>query len=185
MEDIGREAGLSPGVAYRYFSSKEKIIEASSKADIARWTRFFESEKESFLGTVEAASTHLYQRLVQPRGDARQRFRLRTFTEAAGNPVVAERLKEENETVLDLVQETVLEDQRRGRINPDLDAAAVARVFMALINGLTLQSSIDPGTDLRKCKEVMMALFGGSFQLGGHQEQAERSSDRSPDATRR
>jgi AcrR family transcriptional regulator len=39
MQDIYREAGLSPGAVYHYFRSKEEIIAAAIDRNTAEWTR--------------------------------------------------------------------------------------------------------------------------------------------------
>ena len=56
--------------------------------------------------------------------------------------------------------------QTEGLIPADLDTRAVARVFLAVHDGLDLQWTLDPKTDTDECWKVLMALIEGRFSLG-------------------
>ena len=58
----------------------------------------------------------------------------------------------------------------KGEINAELDANAVARLYLAIHDGLELQKTIDPDTDTHKCAEAFKALCRGNFSLPASEE---------------
>jgi hypothetical protein len=51
-----------------------------------------------------------------------------------------------------------------------LNPAAIARVLLAIHDGLDLQWSLDSGLDVEACREVVMALLRGRFALTDPQD---------------
>jgi AcrR family transcriptional regulator len=171
MEDIGNEAGVSPGVAYRYFESKEAIVEASIMSGVERWGGFLaEMQAGDFLQGLNTLTLAWFSRLEQPGIDTYYKARLKIETEYAQDSALAKRYHQMYEAGLDLFEEAVRHGQELGQLNPDLDTRALARILDALFTGLVLQWLADPNLDIWKYRETMMALFGGSFGQGEERE---------------
>ena len=90
MDSIAREAGVSVGVIYRYFSSKEAIIEHIVAADIAHLqlalTGIHAMGDEEL---VEAILDDADKILADQQAPSRSALRLEIYAEAARNPKVA------------------------------------------------------------------------------------------------
>lgn len=166
MEDIGREAGLSPGLAYHYFSNKEEIIQASITESRSRIPLLSERlrEQADFPGFVETVVKYVCTGLESPGTDIRWNVRLQAFARAARHPDEAETLREARGEALDLYEQYVKSGQHSGKVNPSLDARSVARVLIAFGDGLGIQLSADPDMDIWGACEVILALFDGSFR---------------------
>jgi AcrR family transcriptional regulator len=93
MEDIGREAGLSPTVAYRYFDGKEDIIIATIGHSADRLAQLLEATQrvEDIPLLFEQMIVDFYQRLEEPGRDIHYRVRILLWAETVQNPRVAER----------------------------------------------------------------------------------------------
>jgi len=172
MDDICEEAELSPGAVYRYFTSKDEIIQAAARQgqdlDLQQWIEEEVERSDDFLKLIEMFTRISYQRYEQ--GEAIMmimKLRLRAWAEALQNPEVRQEVLKRWETQLALTAQMVRQAQELGQINPDLDPDAAARVMQAIGDGLTLQRTIDPDFDIWQFQEVELALYGGNFWQRG------------------
>lgn len=168
MVDIAREAGISTGLAYRYFASKDEIIQASITQVRSKIPLLSEQlqEKADFLGFVETLIKYICTGLESPGADIRWNVRLQAFALAARQAGEARTLREVRSEALDLYEQYVNEGQQSGNLNPSLDARAIARVLMAFGDGLAVQWTADPEMDIWQAAEVVTALFNGSIFQG-------------------
>jgi AcrR family transcriptional regulator len=128
MQDIVRESGISAGLVYRYFTGKDDVIAAI----VTEW----HDQRES----IQNVAGYLgYLRSV---GEADQASRLRL-----GVQVWAEALR--NPAILALSRRNV-DDPRAAAANLLSDVAdpdAMARVLIAIYQGLVLQTAWDETVD--------------------------------------
>jgi len=165
MEEIGKEADLSPGVAYRYFDSKEDIILATIQDSVERSGRFFASEadeEDSLLVFEQIIDDHL-TRLEQPGADIYYKVRVQLWAEAIQNPKVAEKARLLRQEGLEQFASLIRKGQARGQINPNLDTMAVSLAFSATHDGFILHWLADPDVDLWQYRIVLMAMVQGLF----------------------
>lgn len=169
MEDIGREAGLSSTVAYRYFDSKEDIIFATIQSGLDRWRRFYETEleEEHALRALERFVDNHLQRLEQPGREVYYKVRLQLWAETLQNPKVAEKARSLRQEGLEQTAEIIRKGQERGQINPNLDAMAVSIAFAANHDGFVLHWLADPEVDIWQYRTVFMAMLQGLSNHSG------------------
>lgn len=180
MDDICRQAGLSPGAVYRYFSSKNEIIDAAvrenPKADPTSWpefARWVEEEAASFddfakmIKTMNGIGLERFVRGSEAV-ETDMKFRLRSWSEALQNPEVKEEVLARWQHRLGLFEQVVRRAQELGQVNPELDPAVVGRVMLALGEGFTLMWTIDPDFRgrSREFNDVELALYSGDFYCG-------------------
>lgn len=160
MEDIGQEAGLSPGLAYRYFDSKEDIILATIEDSLNRLGRFFETEagEGDTLRVIEQMIDDDLERLKQPGRDSYYKVRVQLWAEALQNPKVAEKAQLLRQQGLKQYARLIRRGQEKGQINPNLDAMAVSLTLSACHDGFILHWLADPGVDIRQHQDVLMAM---------------------------
>lgn len=164
IQDISREAGLSHGAIYRYFPSKEDMVEAASRRDrVARAGRFEKAEAgHRPLEAIDRLLVSYIGDAATPEGSSAQ-LRAVVFGEGVRNPKVNESIRATWHEVLGLIGAMVRRGQEAGEINPGLDADGVARVVAALRDGLLVHQAIDPTVDAEACAQVVSALLRGRF----------------------
>jgi AcrR family transcriptional regulator len=165
MQDICQESELSPGAVYRYFPSKEAIIEAM--AEYRQRQNAERLEKAMSKGATLEVFDELIRLFFLEREAAEMMatcaLMLETITEAPRNPQIREAQARINAGVRVGLANGVRESQARGEIDPTLDADAVARVMSAVYQGYITQLLVDPDIDVRAYGEVLRSLFGGRF----------------------
>jgi AcrR family transcriptional regulator len=169
MQDICGEAELSPGAVYRYFTSKEEIIQAMC-------SHGHKDDQELIHGAMAAGDTlAVFNELIRIFFTGVEDRELCVLTielsaEARRNEFIAESIREGNNSVLTPLRELVVQAQARGEIDPGLDAASVANVMLGVYQGLVLQKLQTPEIDVERYSETVRALFGGWFWRGTRAE---------------
>jgi AcrR family transcriptional regulator len=150
MQDIVREAGLSPGAIYRYYASKEAIIAAiASQRHVSEQEMLREATGGSDVrtGLHQLARVFLGQ-LSNPREQEWRRVTVQLWGEALRSERVMDMVREGLDGPLEALESWIRRGQREGRVAADLDAAAAARVAAAIFQGLVLQQAWDPEIDI-------------------------------------
>jgi AcrR family transcriptional regulator len=164
MQHIVAEARLSPGAIYRYFSSKEDIIEAIADERHARETALL-AEALAARDVREALHrvTHAYfDWLKGPAEQRRRRVTVQVWAEALRNPRIAaivERGTAQRHPAIALFRAA----QQRGTLAAGLDPDALSRLMLAVIQGFILQQAWDPSVDVDRYVQVLDVLIDAAF----------------------
>jgi AcrR family transcriptional regulator len=166
MHDICQLAELSPGAVYRYFRSKEEIIEAMVEERRRQGIELMKAagERNDTVQALEELARTFFAKLEDPRGCA---LDIALWSEATSNPNVRERLREYSRAVRSAFAGIVSSLQQRGVVNPNLDPEAVAQVHVSFFEGLVVQRAIDPQIDVWKYLEAVRAITNAQFSLAG------------------
>jgi len=160
MQEIAFEAGMSAANLYRYFSSKEVIVE-----EIADHER---QETVALLAELESADDFLeallsvLDRYLRDDGRDQIALGLEIIAEAVRNPRVAAlyaRLDTEATSALTRVLEKAA---ARGQIDPGLDPNVVAKLLVALADAVIWRRGADPSFDAASVAptlELMLSRF--------------------------
>src|SRR4051794_11250491 len=138
MQDICEESRLSPGAVYRYFRSKEEIIEAmcargqTEDAEVIRDT----IENHTTLDALDELA-RIFLLNLEDREQCILSVEL--ISEARRNPVIMESINRTRAAILEPLAGFVRIAQSRGDFNQSLDPESVARVMMSLYLGLLVQ----------------------------------------------
>jgi AcrR family transcriptional regulator len=162
MQDICSEADLSPGAVYRYFRSKEEIIEAMCERNMVE-------DAETIRGAVDTDSsleafnelTRIFLLGVSDHESCALCIQL--LAEAPRNATILESVRRGRVAVRDTLTGFIRKGQERGEFNQSLDAEAVAHVMCSLYMGLILQLQAEPDIDLMAYARVVRSLFDGTF----------------------
>jgi TetR/AcrR family transcriptional regulator, transcriptional repressor of aconitase len=161
MQDIVREAALSPGAIYRYFAAKEDIIAAIATRRRASERALLEEAAggaDVREGLRQLARTFL-GRLSDPREQRWRRVTVQLWGEALRNPAVMDVVRDGLDGPLVALARLVRRGQREGRVPKGLDPEAAARVAAALFQGLVLQQAWDPKVDVDGYVRAAQALL--------------------------
>jgi AcrR family transcriptional regulator len=159
MQDIVREAGLSPGAIYGYFSGKEEIIEAITRERHAHERALIAAAGEG--ADIEQALRQLADAFFGSLSDAEERRRRRLgiqiWAEALRDPRMLRMVRRGVDEPRALLAGLVREAQDRGELPSNLDPEAVARIVLSLFFGFVLQQAWDRRVELEPYLEVIEA----------------------------
>jgi len=142
--DIVRESGVSQGTLYLYFATKDEIIVALAD-DRHQGEAFLSAMAQSEQDPIEGLGLLLElhgQGLDDPRRADLRRVGIQGWAEALRNPTILASVTEGSSLVRKEIVRLIARGQRTGRIRPEIEPEAVARMLIALFRGLTLEVSL-------------------------------------------
>ncbi|HZS83029.1 MAG TPA: TetR/AcrR family transcriptional regulator [Stellaceae bacterium] len=157
MAEICDEAGMSPGNLYRYYDSKEAIIEAICEDERRELTRRF---------AAVGSSADLLDAMLELAGDAmaastqpgKRRLAIEILAEAVRNRRVGEIVRQHNAALLAVCVETIERAQALGQADPGLDPAIAASLLMGAAEGLGIRLALQPHLDREACIAAFKTL---------------------------
>jgi len=162
MQDICREAGVSPGALYIWFASKEALIAgiAARNRDEALASMAPLATSDDFLAAMARTLDDCV--LNQPR--EKSVLCLEVGAEATRNPAVAESLSRFDEAVragmIDILQRAVAE----GRIETRLPIADLADALHVIADGLFWRRAVQPDYDAARVGSALMAIVTSALK---------------------
>jgi AcrR family transcriptional regulator len=158
MQDICRKAGLSPGALYRYFSSKEEMVEASwQRSRVFRAERFDKAKQQPDPALALHELWRVYMRRLDEGGmETVTRLWVQLLAEALRNPRIADAVRSHWQDAFKRLEDMVVRAQKKGEISRDLDPEMTARAEVALLNGLMLQKMFDKDLDVLRFAEFQI-----------------------------
>ena len=158
MQDICKEAAISPGALYVYFDSKEALIAGLCERDRAELSERIEkmAQAQDFLAALSAIGETYF--VDDPA--SRQRVVMEMGLEAARNPRVAEIFFGTEKFCSDAFQSLFQRLKNEGRIAPEIDIATLTKVFHVIGDGLFWRRAVIPHFDVREVLPVLTQLIG-------------------------
>ena len=151
MLDICREAELSPGAIYRYFQSKDAIIEVScsdAQESIVRLFDSTDSETET-ANNIEKLIDRFFSTLTESNALTTTRFAIQLWAEALRSPRISKIVLPVVNSFRLGIEQIITQGKQRGSISQEVDAIGFARLLQAAYQGIRLQGSIDPDVNLK------------------------------------
>lgn len=167
MQDICREAGLSPGAVYRYFASKEEIIAAACQDCQQQSLDLIQAAAQSSDNPLEILDFLIdygFAWLDSMESQEHIQMNIQLWAEALRSPHIWVGFQQANleiwqAAVVDLISRA----QNRGEVVGNLDPEAAARVLLSTWHGLVLQRAFDPTVDVSKYVAVLKSFYKGTF----------------------
>jgi AcrR family transcriptional regulator len=148
MQDLIREAGLSVGAVYRYFKSKNEIINAISQTIAGGLAAQLEEVAARDLPLQEAMRGVLEHIDVQLGPDGNFPLAIQVWSEAVLDPaigvIVRDRYLELRRPFRTIIERAIA----RGELAADADVDALAAVLFGMIPGYALQRKLIGSPDL-------------------------------------
>jgi TetR/AcrR family transcriptional repressor of uid operon len=171
MHQICAEADMSPGALYRYFPSKEAIIEAICEADRRQdAAKFDEMHKNPDVvdGFVNCAMNHI--RYTHESGNAP------IFAEIATESLRNEAIRAIGERCMGDVQETLRNYLQaavdRGDIDPVVEFDALLPMIMSIGQGLAISDLPGQGVAYDRIETMLRATAEAMFRPNNHRKSA-------------
>jgi len=175
MHQICAEVGMSPGALYRYFPSKESIIEAIAAADRKHdaeiMARIYESPS-AVEGVVRAGMDHI--RHLHETGDAPLFTEIRA--ESMRNEAVGAACMACMEDVENGFREYLRKAVERGEIDPCVKLDSLLAMFMAIGEGLAINDLPARGIPFEHIETGLRAITTALLRPRGAQSQVANES---------
>jgi AcrR family transcriptional regulator len=140
MDDVIGASGMASSTVYRYFRSKEEIIDASTEAALARvrdtFVHFLKQPPcPSPVETIALLVAEVESRVSNPDFDL-TRLALQTWAEALRDSGLRKRAQALYLEILDRITDLAAQWQADGHLGPDADPRTVAATLFSLMHGL-------------------------------------------------
>lgn len=159
MHRICAEAQMSPGALYRYFPSKDSIIEAIAAEERARNSRFLDKMKSDPGGLAAFFDTG-FAFLKEVTSSNEGALCAEVCAEAQRNPRVRAVFQRNQEQARADLRIALSHAQAKGEIEASLDLDTVVTVLMAIGDGLIVRMPFEPEGTLDRLEPTIRQLIG-------------------------
>ena len=167
MQDFFAASGLSAGLVYRYFRSKDELIANLASEALEQ---LHASVEEAIAVGERPGTEEVLARLLRTIDelDARERIArvaVHVWGEALVNPAVGSVFTAEIVRLQAAMERLVATAQAAGQLDRDLEPAYAARALYAILPGFLLQRALDPALDGARYQQAARALIAGRLHL--------------------
>lgn len=161
MQDVFAEAGLSAGATYRYFRSKEEIVEAIAAQMLERMGKVFDSVVTADpVPPLDQAFRVLFEEFVRLDEEFElAKIVVQVWGEAVRSPGMRDAVQGLFGVIRARATRLVRIYQERGEMGP-ADAETVGRAFIGCVPGFILQRAIFGDVDPASYAEGLRSLLG-------------------------
>ncbi|WP_246329569.1 TetR/AcrR family transcriptional regulator [Chthonobacter rhizosphaerae] len=160
MGQICAEARMSPGALYRYFPSKDAIIEAIAEDERER----AKSTMSVFAvpGTLVDRITNVgMEYLRSSRTSLCGGLMVEVCSESIRNSSIGDRFHQIEEDVRTTFVSALRASQAAGEIDAQIDVETTVMVLLSIGDGLMLRLQLEPETDIDKLEPYLRRLVEG------------------------
>jgi AcrR family transcriptional regulator len=147
MQDICREAHVSPGALYVYFSSKEELIAGIVERDRAKLS---DQLKELAAATdLMAALERLGEHYTVEEPLHKRVLSIEIGSESTRNPAVGEIFRSVDSFCLESFTQFFERAREDGKIAPELEMSVLVQIVALIGDGLFWRAATDPSFDAK------------------------------------
>ncbi|MBO0661461.1 TetR/AcrR family transcriptional regulator [Jiella sp. MQZ9-1] len=168
MHQICAQAQMSPGALYRYFPSKDAIIEAIAEDERHRAAACMQGLWKDGLVIDRIVQVGM-EYLRSTRDRTTGGLTIEIWSESIRNTAVGRRFCEIETHVRETLHALLLDARERGEIDVDIDLKTALTVIFALADGLVLHLQLRQDVDvemlepqMRRCIENLLAPKDGA-----------------------
>ncbi|MFI0843291.1 TetR/AcrR family transcriptional regulator [Mesorhizobium sp. IMUNJ 23232] len=163
MQEICAEVGMSPGALYRYFPSKEAIVEAICEADRREDAVLFAKvlqEPDVVEGLVFGAMAHIRHM----HEDDNAKLFAEICSEAMRNPAVETTCMKNMVEVQTMFANYIGSAVERGEIDPPVGLDVLLPTLMSIAHGMALNDMPAMGVPLDQLEVLLRAMVVGMLR---------------------
>ncbi len=178
MQDICKEALISPGALYVYFNSKEDLIAGLAERDRSDFAERFAdlSASTDLMLSLSELGNHYFDE--EPAH--KRTMCLEIGLESTRNPKVGEIYRSVDRYVHGSFEKLFAALQAEGRIAPDVDIPTLTKLFSVIGDGMFMRRALDPTFDAKGLVPAVMALIGKLLNVQPKPEPNEKDKDAEP-----
>ncbi len=158
MQDICKEALVSPGALYVYFASKEDLIAGIAERNRSEFAERF--AELSAAPDIMKALSMLGEHYLIAEPALKRTMCIEIALESTRNPKVGEIYRSVDRFVAESFEKLFARLAAEGRIAPELDIPTVAKLFSVIGDGMFLRNAVDPDSDPKALVTAVMAILG-------------------------
>ncbi|HYD97098.1 MAG TPA: TetR/AcrR family transcriptional regulator [Noviherbaspirillum sp.] len=158
MQEICAEIGLGPGAVYRYFSSKDAIIEAMAEEERRQARAILQDlrQAEHLPDALTSVALAFAERYAAPSDVS---LMTEVYAEGLRNKRVGNVVRKTETEWIDGLTDLLCTAQARGHVDPALDARNTALLLTALWDGMIIRQAYsveDQPRALLACFDMML-----------------------------
>ncbi len=159
MQEICKEAGVSAGALYVYFSSKEELIAGISERDRKKLATQLEAlgSAPDLLEALNRIGEHYC--IDEPR--RKNILCIEIGAESTRNPTVGDIYQTFDRGMTDAFEQVLMQARDEGKISPELSPRKAAEILVLLGDGLFWRRAVDPTFDAKAIMPVLMQIIAG------------------------
>jgi TetR/AcrR family transcriptional regulator, repressor for uid operon len=156
MQDICKEAAISPGALYVYFASKEDLIAGLAERDRSEFAERFAviSAAPDFIRAI----SDLGDQYLNDEPAHKRTMCIEIGLESIRNPRVGEVYRAVDRFVEESFEKLFERLAAEGRIKPELDIPTITKLFSMIGDGLFMRRALDPNFNTRTMVPAVMSL---------------------------
>ena len=163
MGDICAAAGMSPGALYRYFPSKESLIEAICAADKESDAKILR-QMVNAPSIVDGMTTGLLAHAEQVHASGMAPLFAEIYAEAMRNPAMKQILDDSMCEVTEVIGAALNDAVLRGEIDPVLPLEQLMPIMMAMGHGLVTEDLPRMGIPIQTMEPAVRAMIVGMLR---------------------
>ena len=156
MQDICKEAGISPGALYVYFASKEDLIAGIVERDRTKLASKLAELPDA--PDLLSALAKLGEHYTVEEPQYKRVLCIEIGVEATRNPVVGDIFRSVDEFCRQNFAQVFAQARDAGKIAPNADPETLAQVVSLLGDGLFWRRAVDPNFDAQKILPILVGL---------------------------
>ena len=165
VPDIAREAGISVGLIYRYFASKEELfLELCLEGSPITYEALGEqlAKIDDPLLRLRAA----FGAFIEAHEGSQGLLVLQAVPAASSDPRIAEALERRRTDLATFSAGFVADLVARGEIDPDTPVESTGRAVAVLLDGAMVSLAIPGGSDVETLLDSMVTLVASATGIG-------------------
>lgn len=156
MQDICKEARVSPGALYVYFASKEDLIAGIVERDRAKLAAKLAELPDA--PDLLSALAKLGEHYTVEEPQYKRVLTIEIGSEATRNPVVGDIFRSVDEFCRQNFAQVFAQARDAGKIAPNADPDTLAQVVSLLGDGLFWRRAVDPNFNAQKILPILVGL---------------------------